>query len=125
MNKEIDHDYTDEIVCPYCGCEFSDSYEFDDDSGTMECYECEKEFEYYRHIEVTYCTYELTEEMKEEIKEEIKEQKEIEKEFLVELNKDIDESVIKELYTCKDIDDYILKKMFESAEADNQKAERS
>jgi DNA-directed RNA polymerase subunit RPC12/RpoP len=77
MNKEIDHDYTDEIVCPYCGCEFSESYEFDRDSGECECYECGKEFEYYRHIEVTYCTYEITEEMKEQkrIKKELHRQR--------------------------------------------------
>ena len=65
MSKEIDHEYTDEIVCPYCGHEFSESYEFSGDSGEEECYECGKEFEYHRHIEVTYCTYEITEEMKE------------------------------------------------------------
>lgn len=66
MNKEIDHEYTDEIVCPYCGCEFGDSWDIDGDSGELECYECEKEFEYHRHIEVTYCTYKITEEMKEQ-----------------------------------------------------------
>lgn len=66
MSKEIDHNYTDEIVCPYCGCEFGDSWELSADSGEEECYECGKEFEYYRHIEVTYCTYKITEEMKEQ-----------------------------------------------------------
>lgn len=64
MNKEIDHDYTDEIVCPYCGYEFGDSWELGD-GGELECDKCEKEFEYYRRIEVTYCTYQITEEMKE------------------------------------------------------------
>ena len=63
MNKEIDCKYTDEIVCPYCGCEFSESYEFGD-SGECECDECGKEFEYYRHVEVTYCTYQITEDEK-------------------------------------------------------------
>jgi hypothetical protein len=56
MNKEIDHDYTDEIVCPYCGYEFSDSWEIGADSGEEECYECGEKFEFYRHIEVSYCT---------------------------------------------------------------------
>ena len=60
MNKEIDHNYTDEIVCPYCGHEFGDSWEIDADSGEEECYECGKKFEFYRHIEVSYCTYEIT-----------------------------------------------------------------
>lgn len=62
---EIDHDHTDEVVCPYCGYEFGDSWDLSDDSGELDCSECGKEFEYYRHIEVTYCTYQITEEMKE------------------------------------------------------------
>jgi DNA-directed RNA polymerase subunit RPC12/RpoP len=66
MKEEIDHNYTEEIVCPYCGCEFGDSWENSEDSGEEECYECGKEFEYYRHIEVTYCTYQITEKMKEQ-----------------------------------------------------------
>ena len=41
MNEEeIDHEYTDEIVCPYCGYEFSDSFEIsseEEDLGLIEC----------------------------------------------------------------------------------------
>ena len=54
--SKIEHDYTIEVVCPYCGYTFSDSWEIQDDDGEMECYDCEKEFNYYRNIEVTYCT---------------------------------------------------------------------
>ena len=64
MNEEIDCEYTDEIVCPYCGYELGDSYELGE-SGEYDCDKCGKEFEYHQHIEVTYCTYKITEEMKE------------------------------------------------------------
>ena len=64
MKGKIDHDYTDEVVCPHCGYEFGDSWELGD-GGELECDECGKEFEFYRHVEVTYCTYQITEEMKE------------------------------------------------------------
>lgn len=55
MSEEIDHEYTDEVVCPYCGEKASDSWEFDDE-GITECGWCERGFRYERHIEVTYCT---------------------------------------------------------------------
>lgn len=47
--------YTDEVVCPYCHYEFSDSWEFSD-NGDIVCDECNKEFFMYRHIEVSYVT---------------------------------------------------------------------
>jgi hypothetical protein len=56
--KEIDHEYTSEIVCPKCGYEFSDSWECggnSEDWGTR-CDECETDFRVSRHIEVTYST---------------------------------------------------------------------
>lgn len=53
---KIDHEYTDEIVCPYCGYEFMDSWEFRPESDIIRCYECDKAFEYERIIDVTYCT---------------------------------------------------------------------
>jgi uncharacterized Zn-finger protein len=51
----IDHEYTDEIVCPYCGAEFSDSWEFKDDDSP-ECEECGKKFISRRDISVSYTT---------------------------------------------------------------------
>lgn len=56
---EIDYKLTDEIVCPYCGYEFSDSWEIDGDNqdiGLMECDECYKQFYATRNIEVSYST---------------------------------------------------------------------
>jgi hypothetical protein len=41
--SEIDHEVTDEIVCPYCGYVFSDSWEHNS-SELMECRECSKYF---------------------------------------------------------------------------------
>jgi DNA-directed RNA polymerase subunit RPC12/RpoP len=53
---EIDTDYTDEIVCPHCGYEYSDSWEFDGYSDTIECSSCGEGFEYTRDVSVTYST---------------------------------------------------------------------
>lgn len=55
VSKKIDHTYTDEIVCPYCGCEFGDSNELGDE-GDADCPDCKKEFKFWQNIEVTYCT---------------------------------------------------------------------
>lgn len=46
--------YTEEIVCPWCGKEQSDSWEYADYDSECECDYCEKVFEYQRNIEVTY-----------------------------------------------------------------------
>src|SRR5690606_34146499 len=54
MSKEIEHDYTDEIVCPWCGYRYSDSWKVGD--GLQECKNCEKSFYVKRYIEVTYST---------------------------------------------------------------------
>ena len=53
---EIEHDCTDEITCPYCGYEFSESWEYGRDHGEIECHECDKSFTYSRDIQVTYAT---------------------------------------------------------------------
>jgi len=51
---EIDHECTYEIVCPYCGYEFSDSWEYADDNQDEHCGKCGKYFEYTRDVDVTY-----------------------------------------------------------------------
>ena len=59
MSKEIDHIYTDEIVCPRCGIEWTDSWEALDESiegEPEECEECHCKFWYRRDIHVTYTT---------------------------------------------------------------------
>lgn len=61
--RDIDHEYTQEIVCPFCGCEFIDSWDVESDKediGLIECGECEKDFYATRHIEVTYSTEKAT-----------------------------------------------------------------
>lgn len=50
------HNYEKEIKCPYCDYEFSDSWEYDDDTTELTCSSCDKEFNVERNVEVTYCT---------------------------------------------------------------------
>lgn len=52
--RTIDHEYTENIVCPNCG-EIFNSFE-KDDYGTEYCDKCDTEFEYCRNVEVTYST---------------------------------------------------------------------
>jgi len=49
-------EYTDDITCPNCGYENGDSWEVSEDSGEDTCGNCGCEFEFERHIEVTYST---------------------------------------------------------------------
>jgi len=56
--SKIDCDYTSDIICPYCGYKFRDSWEVD--FGSMEgvveeiCDKCENTFTVGRNVEVTY-----------------------------------------------------------------------
>lgn len=54
MSEEIDYEYTDAIVCPYCGYEFSDCWEMADSNDELACYGCDKVFSYERIVDVTY-----------------------------------------------------------------------
>lgn len=59
--EEIDHDFTNEIVCPYCGEEYGDSWEkekdtFDGPLDDEECQSCGKEFQVQRNGSITYST---------------------------------------------------------------------
>jgi transcription initiation factor TFIIIB Brf1 subunit/transcription initiation factor TFIIB len=56
--SDIDHEYTDEIVCPYCGNVFGDSWECspNDENGWTECDECGRVIEFTRNIIVSYST---------------------------------------------------------------------
>ena len=51
---------SDEIVCPHCGYEFSDSWEYHDtqDEQKVECLneECSKTFSLFVEFDVTYKT---------------------------------------------------------------------
>jgi hypothetical protein len=55
MNEDIDHEFTDEIICPHCGYELGDSWECCD-SGEHECCECNGKFTHERDVTVTYST---------------------------------------------------------------------
>jgi DNA-directed RNA polymerase subunit RPC12/RpoP len=57
-SDDFPHDHTDEIVCPYCGYEFTDSWEFNDtqDEQHVECCDCGKEFLLYVIMSVDYTT---------------------------------------------------------------------
>jgi hypothetical protein len=65
--KGIDHEYTDEVVCPYCGLEHSCSYEFfsgRSDESETQC-ECGKYFSMIRNISVDYSSSKMCEKNKE------------------------------------------------------------
>ncbi len=70
---KIEHEYTNEIVCPYCGYEFNDSWEFNrDESGETDCPECDRKFKYSVNITVDYSTSKMNcKEIKEEHEYEI------------------------------------------------------
>ena len=55
-NFSGDTQYTSEIICPYCGYEFSDSWELAADDGELDCLDCENEFFYERIVTIDYCT---------------------------------------------------------------------
>ncbi len=66
QEKEIDHEYTDDVTCPNCGYEFSDSWEMRD--GEYDCPECEEDFELETHTSVSYSTVKMTPPTKQEMK---------------------------------------------------------
>ena len=64
-DDEIDHDNTNNLVCPYCGYEDRDSWEVcpnDEDLDVCECGSCGKEFRAWRNISITYSTEKLDDE---------------------------------------------------------------
>jgi transcription elongation factor Elf1 len=56
---KIDHEYTDNIVCPYCGHEHIDSWEYDCNDAEAYCGGCGEEFSYERIIQINYTTRKL------------------------------------------------------------------
>lgn len=57
MEKEFEYEFTDEIVCPYCGHEHIDSWEQPDEVDSFDCHECFMDFKMKRNVEITYSTY--------------------------------------------------------------------
>ena len=58
--EKIDCKFTRELVCPYCGYKFNNSWELRDE-GNIECESCEKIFDYERDVVVSYISYMLEE----------------------------------------------------------------
>lgn len=48
-----EHNYTHEIICPYCESEI-ESFEMDDEDDDYECPYCHSHFSYQREVSVTY-----------------------------------------------------------------------
>lgn len=58
--QEFDTDYTNEIVCPYCGYQFTDSWELQGGQDTdipIECGRCEKSFIFSTDYHITYSSH--------------------------------------------------------------------
>ena len=56
---DFKHNYTDELVCPWCGYEFMDSWEYENDGeelGLVDCNNCGKQFYGYKNIVINYST---------------------------------------------------------------------
>lgn len=52
--------FTDDIICPYCGYRFEDSWEFNNGDECVDdvvCHSCEKTFDLVVDYSVTYSTY--------------------------------------------------------------------
>lgn len=63
MNEEIDHECTDEIVCPWCGSIWQDSHEVEPNEEYLSpqyCEDCDKWFYASRYVRVSYDTYKVT-----------------------------------------------------------------
>jgi hypothetical protein len=58
--EEIDTSMTDELICPHCGYEFSDSWEFalnGATDGKVDCRDCNKEIEFEIVTEITFSSW--------------------------------------------------------------------
>jgi hypothetical protein len=56
----MEHNFTENITCPYCGWKDIDSWEFGEDEGISTCGTCEKEFNVTRNIKIIYSTSRIT-----------------------------------------------------------------
>ncbi len=58
MAKEIDHEFTDTVICPYCGHDNGGDDGDGPPSGEQQCYneECEKKFHCEPDYSVSYST---------------------------------------------------------------------
>lgn len=55
--KKIDHEFMDNLVCPYCGYEDEDAGDYlETDHGEWSCDECGKVFSFQADYSITWCT---------------------------------------------------------------------
>jgi hypothetical protein len=54
LNKRPKREDNGDFICPYCGTEDYDAWEYSSDNEVVECKICDSEIEYERHVEVTY-----------------------------------------------------------------------
>lgn len=54
--REVDCDYTEEVVCPHCGHVSGDSWELDGEDGEGFCDVCNASYRWIRHVSVAYST---------------------------------------------------------------------
>jgi hypothetical protein len=59
IETELDHTLTPFIICPYCGYEDFDSFEYRYNDGDINCSCCAKQFHYERNVDVMYTTKKL------------------------------------------------------------------
>ena len=78
--KKFDTEYTDELICPWCGSEKEALYEYfhgsdSDECRVLECDECENSFDATRHVSVEYSTGKVTPEELAERKQKMEEER--------------------------------------------------
>lgn len=56
---DIDHEYTDKMICPHCGCACSHAWELSGEDGETDCGRCLKPFSWSRMVSVSYTTQKL------------------------------------------------------------------
>lgn len=53
----IDHSYVENIVCPWCGYEYDESYLYEGEEEELECESCLKKFLYTQKVDIKYSTH--------------------------------------------------------------------
>lgn len=66
--KEIDTYYTDDVVCPYCGCKHQMDCDFHTGDNEYNCAECERDFVFEPSYSVSFCSWTMEEELEQRIK---------------------------------------------------------
>ncbi|MEH0154006.1 hypothetical protein V6R21_07640 [Limibacter armeniacum] len=54
---DIEHEFTDSIICPYCGFEEQESWEYHHNEDEINCPDCNRKFAYERIF--SYSTYRI------------------------------------------------------------------